>query len=111
MLLATVAMYAAPEAKAPIGAGLCSHTVITMSAEKKALDALRMMREFDVSGVAVVDHDGRLLGNFSMSELRSIMVEHLGALALPIVDFLELPANIGYRSGAPVPPCAACLVH
>jgi hypothetical protein len=80
-------------------AGLCSHTVITMPASKSALEALATMREHDISGIAVVDEAGRLLGNFSMSELRTIRVEHFGALALPVAEFLALSHGADYSSG------------
>jgi CBS-domain-containing membrane protein len=80
-------------------AGLCSHTVITMPEWKSALEALAMMQEHDISGIAVVDKAGRLLGNFSMSELRTIRVEHFGALALPVAEFLALSHGADYSSG------------
>jgi CBS-domain-containing membrane protein len=81
-------------------AGLCSLTVITIPAQKSALEALRMMQEHDISGVAIVDEQGRLLGNFSVSDLRSIMVEHLGALALPVIDFLQVSRDMEDVDGA-----------
>lgn len=81
------------EAPLVCGAGLCSHTVVTIQSDKSVLEALRIMRERCVSGVAVVDAAGHLLGSFSMAELRSIMVEQLAALALPVSQFLALPSQ------------------
>lgn len=40
--------------------------------------------------MAVVDSKGKIIGNFSMSEMRTIMSEHFGALALPVGEFLAL---------------------
>lgn len=48
-----------------------------------------MIRQ-DVSGVAVVDGTGMLLGNLSASDLRCILPEHFGVLAMPVVEFLAL---------------------
>ena len=41
-----------------------------------------------MSSLAVVGPDGRLIGNFSASEMRSITAEQFGALALPVGEFL-----------------------
>ena len=71
-----------------------------MGAEQSALEALQMMKKHDISGIAIVDADGRLLGNFSVSELRSIMVQHLGALALPVVEFLQMSEHMDDCAGA-----------
>ena len=48
------------------------------------------MRDHNVSGLAIVDDSGKFVGNFSMSALRSIMVDHLAALALPVIDFIHV---------------------
>jgi CBS-domain-containing membrane protein len=79
-------------------AGLCSYSVVTMHAHKCALDALNMMQQYDVSAVAIVDEVGRLLGHFSTSEMRSIMAQHFGALALPVAEFLALSHGMDYSS-------------
>ena len=80
--------------------GLCSRTVVTISADKSALEALRMMQEYDISGVAIVNTGGQLLGDFSVSDLRSIMVKHLGALALPVIEFLQISRDMDHVAGA-----------
>jgi CBS domain-containing protein len=79
-----------------------------MSADESALQALRMMRDHDISGVAIVDSGGSLLGHFSVSELRSIMVEHLGALALPVLEFLQVSDLMDDRMGARARACHSC---
>lgn len=75
-----------------------------MSAQKSALEALAMMRKHDVSAVAVVNSAGRLMGSFSMSAMRSIVVEHFGALALPVAEFLALAWGEPGAYGAAAPP-------
>lgn len=85
-------------------AGLCSSSLVSMSAQKSALEALAMMRKHDVSAVAVVNSAGRLMGSFSMSAMRSIVVEHFGALALPVAEFLALAWGEPGAYGAAAPP-------
>lgn len=80
--------------------GLCSGSLVSMSANKSALEALAMMHKYDVSAVAVVDGAGRLMGSFSMSAMRSIVAEHFGALALPVAEFLALALGEPGASGA-----------
>lgn len=36
------------------------------------------------------DSAEKIIGNFSISEMRTIMAEHFGALALPVGEFLAL---------------------
>lgn len=78
--------------------GLCSRSVITLHANKSAFEALVIMSRYDISAVAVVNSDGRLVGNFSMSEMRSIMADHFGALALPVGEFLALSHGTEYAA-------------
>ena len=82
-----------------MGAGLCTRVIKTIEASKSAFEAIVMMREHDISGIAVVESSGRLIGNFSMSEMRSVMAEHFGSLALPVCEFLALEHGTEY-SGA-----------
>ena len=90
-------------------AGLCSSTVVTMHADKSALEALAVMKQHDISGIAIVDDGGAFLGNFSMSELRSIRVEHLGALALPVAEFLAVTRGTDGSAGAARGVCELCI--
>ena len=65
-------------------------SVIGVTPETSALAALALMRQHGVSGVAVVDAHGRLVGNFSVSDLRVVVPEHFGSLALPVAEFLAM---------------------
>jgi len=47
-----------------------------------------------LSSLAVVDPSGKLIGNFSLSDLRSINSEQFGALALPVGEFLALEHRV-----------------
>lgn len=49
-----------------------------------------MMRDTQTSGLPVLDPSGRILGSFSPGDLRAMMAEHFGALALPVGEFLAL---------------------
>ena len=58
--------------------------------ETSALAALATMAAKGVTGVAVVDAAGRLLGNLSASDARGLTADRLPALALPVAEFLAL---------------------
>ncbi|MEW5312122.1 MAG: hypothetical protein WDW38_003773 [Sanguina aurantia] len=56
-----------------------------------AVDAMQRMTSSKISSLAVVDaEDGKLIGNFSVSEMRTMLSEHFGALALPVGEFLAM---------------------
>ena len=74
--------------------------VVTVSPECPALDAMILMEEKDISAVAVVNSVGAIIGNFSISELRNIMAEHFGSLALPVGEFLALEHGTEYAGYA-----------
>jgi hypothetical protein len=73
-----------------------------MNAHKSALEAVEMMQHYDVSAVAVVDKSNSLIGSFSMAAFRSIMLEQLGALALPVAEFLNWANGREEMPGAPL---------
>ncbi|GLC35046.1 hypothetical protein PLESTM_000273200 [Pleodorina starrii] len=90
--------------------------VVSCTPETPALEAMRLMVAEGVSSLAVVaagpDTDtgvaaegtegarpgvgGRLLGNFSASEMRTMTAEHFGALSLPVGEFLALENETEY---------------
>ncbi|GFR45013.1 hypothetical protein Agub_g6323 [Astrephomene gubernaculifera] len=95
--------------------------VVSCTPETPALDAMRLMVAAGVSSLAVVSgagvggqeggegedmqdataaaaapRGGRLLGNFSASEMRSMTAEHFGALSLPVGEFLALEHDTEY---------------
>lgn len=74
--------------------------VVKVSPETPAIDAMVLMEERDISAVAVVNADGEIIGNFSISELRNIMSEHFGSLALPVGEFLALEHGTEYAGYA-----------
>lgn len=76
--------------------GLVRGKVVSVSPATPALEALAQMKESDISALAVVGEDGAMIGNFSISELRTIMAEHFGSLALPVGEFLALEHGTEY---------------
>ena len=75
-------------------------SVVTVAPETPALDAMVLMEERCISAVAVVNAAGTIIGNFSISELRTIMAEHFGSLALPVGEFLALEHGTEYAGYA-----------
>lgn len=74
--------------------------VVKVSPECPAIDAMILMEDKDISAVAVVNASGAIIGNFSISELRNIMSEHFGSLALPVGEFLALEHGTEYAGYA-----------
>lgn len=71
--------------------------VVSVTPETSSVSALRTMRERGIAGVAVVDSKtGKLIGNFSATELRAITADHLGALALPVAEMLALEHGLEF---------------
>lgn len=80
--------------------GFVRGTVITVRPDTPALDAMMLMEAKSISAVAVVNAQGAIIGNFSISELRTIMAEHFGSLALPVGEFLALEHGTEYAGYA-----------
>ncbi|PRW33691.1 CBS domain [Chlorella sorokiniana] len=80
--------------------GFIKGSVISVRPETPALDAMVLMEEKNISAVAVVNAQGSIIGNFSISELRTIMAEHFGSLALPVGEFLALEHGTEYAGYA-----------
>jgi len=73
----------------PIGnAGLGPLGVTSVRDNISVIDVLRYMKTQKVSGVAVVDSEGKIVGNFSGSDLLGINEENFFLLSLPINEFL-----------------------
>ncbi|GBF94964.1 hypothetical protein Rsub_07465 [Raphidocelis subcapitata] len=80
--------------------GWCPKQVVAVTPDVSAIEAMALMNDSHISAVAVVDSVGKIIGNFSVSEMRTIMAEHFGALALPVGEFLALEHGtefVGYR--------------
>ena len=80
--------------------GLGTGGLIGVRPDTPALEALGLMRSSGVSAVVVRDADGGLVGNFSASDMRSILAEHFGALALPVGEFLAREHGTEYAGYA-----------
>jgi 5'-AMP-activated protein kinase regulatory gamma subunit len=89
--------------------GWCPKRVVAVTPEVAAIEAMALMNEKRVSAVAVVDAPGgRIIGNFSVSEMRTIMAEHFGALALPVAEFLALEHGTEFAGYGARPSTVRC---
>lgn len=50
--------------------GWCPRTVISLGPDVSAIEAMLLMNQKQISAVAVVDGVGKIIGNFSISEMR-----------------------------------------
>eukprot|EP01130_Rhizamoeba_saxonica_P013148 TRINITY_DN5575_c0_g1_i2.p1 TRINITY_DN5575_c0_g1~~TRINITY_DN5575_c0_g1_i2.p1 ORF type:complete len:341 (-),score=59.39 TRINITY_DN5575_c0_g1_i2:51-1073(-) len=69
---------------------------ITVRTDDPALKALLIIDEYKISAVGVVDEEGKLIGNFSASDIKGAVTtddddgaEPLGAILLPVSSFLK----------------------
>lgn len=71
--------------------------VVSVTPEASSVAALALMRKRNIAGVAVVDpKTGKLIGNFSATELRALTADHLGTLALPVAEMLALEHGLEF---------------
>ncbi|KAJ1650646.1 hypothetical protein IWQ61_008609, partial [Dispira simplex] len=66
-----------------------SRTLLTVHAQDPTLHALRYMDHNDRTAAAVLDYEGRLVGNISASDLRGLRDTNLGLLQDPVMQFLD----------------------
>ncbi|KAH7619934.1 hypothetical protein Ndes2526B_g05178 [Nannochloris sp. 'desiccata'] len=72
--------------------------VATATADTPVILILARMHKEKLSGIGIIGHPGgKLLGNLSASDLRGLIPEKFGALALPVGAFLLMmhPSNAG----------------
>jgi len=69
--------------------GLGIKSVISINQSECVLMALSLISKHGVSAVAVVTDDGKLAGNFSVSDLRGISMSSWSEFMLPITNYLE----------------------
>jgi 5'-AMP-activated protein kinase regulatory gamma subunit len=77
--------------------GWAQREVLCTAPDVSAFEAMLSMSEKGISALAVVAEGGKLIGNFSLSELRTIMADHFGSLALPVGEFLALEHGTEYH--------------
>jgi len=71
--------------------GLCNfNKVIAVKGTDVVLDVVKLLSANSISAVPVVDDYGRLLANFSLSNLKGLKRETFSELLLPISDYLQL---------------------
>jgi len=68
--------------------GLISYSVEGVHPETPAVEAMASMSRKRISSLAVLDANGKILGNFSQSDMRTIISSNFGALALPVGEYL-----------------------
>eukprot|EP00656_Telonema_subtile_P013641 TRINITY_DN1692_c0_g1_i5.p1 TRINITY_DN1692_c0_g1~~TRINITY_DN1692_c0_g1_i5.p1 ORF type:complete len:163 (-),score=36.68 TRINITY_DN1692_c0_g1_i5:128-616(-) len=64
--------------------------VVSVTHTTPAIEAYKRMETEKVSGAAVLDEQGRVVGNLSASNLRGIRRDQLAQLLLHVKDFLDL---------------------
>jgi len=70
--------------------GIASKPVIHVGKETPTIETFRLMDNKKISGVAVVDEQGRLVGNTSASDLKLFLkTPSIELLQMPIVNFLN----------------------
>jgi len=87
--LATRGVYIGSQMEKPISEeGLEPLGVASVLDNLPTIDVIRFMRDKMLSGVAVVDHQGRLVANFSGSDLLGLNENNFAALTLGVKEYL-----------------------
>lgn len=69
--------------------GLGANTPVVVFHDDSVLKALQTIKEKGVSAVGVVDEQGKLVGNFSASDLKGLYREQLPSLTLSVREYLK----------------------
>jgi len=94
--------------------GESKSAVVSITTKERAIDAFMAMHDKRVSAVAVVDDDGKIVGNISASDMKTIGYDGalLSRLFYPASEFLKLISSHGHvpSPGNPHPPAPAPVV-
>jgi len=71
-----------------LGMDRCNVTCV--GDQTKAIDAFKKMSKQHLTGIGVVNAEGKLIANVSASDLRGLSVSELPLLEMPVIDFLKL---------------------
>lgn len=82
-----------------------AHPALTVDPHEPALIAMDKLLQQQMGGAPVVNSNGELVANLSISDLRGLGSQHWGALALPVAEFLALEHKTTYLgfSASPQP--------
>jgi CBS domain-containing protein len=69
-------------------AGLNHSSVTTVGSDERLIDVIQKMADTNLYAVAVVDSDGKLVGNFSATDLKAICQENLPSFFVSVSDYL-----------------------
>lgn len=83
-----------------LGLATADDAVTSVQATMSALNAFAVMHDKGVSAVAIINADGKVVGNLSASDLRWIERDMFGHLAMPVMLFLAVMS--GCRNPGPV---------
>jgi len=77
------------------------HPVVTINMKHFMIDAFKLIWENEVSGVGVVDDNGKLVANISASDLKKLHISPIGPLIhdlyQPIKEFLHIRGSVEDR--------------
>jgi len=74
---------------------LLSKTISTVNQNSKVIDAINLMNVEQTTELAVIDDNGKIIGNFSASDLRKLSIYSFNRCYEPISKFITLePENL-----------------
>jgi len=83
--------------------GLAHKPVVAVRDNESALNTFRLLNQKCLSGVAVVDKDGKIVGNTSASDLKLfIRKPSFRLLKMPVFEYLNIIRRESIREGVPV---------
>lgn len=73
---------------------------VQVDASAPTIECFRTLSKCNVSGAAVVDGNGRVIGDITSADLRSLTREHFSVVGLPVAEFIALMHGTSYAGYA-----------
>ncbi|KAN0028459.1 hypothetical protein ACTFIV_010304 [Dictyostelium citrinum] len=71
--------------------GLLSKEIFSIGMDSRVIDAINLLNSEQITELAVIDKDGKLIGTFSPSDLRKLSIYSFNQCYEPISKFIKFP--------------------
>ncbi|KAN0025503.1 hypothetical protein ACTFIU_001780 [Dictyostelium citrinum] len=71
--------------------GLLSKEIFSIDMDSRVIDAINLLNSEQITELAVIDKDGKLIGTFSPSDLRKLSIYSFNQCYEPISKFIKFP--------------------
>lgn len=86
---------------------LGTRPVMTVKKHTRVIDALKLMHEKKISGIAIVDDQNNVIGNISARDIKAINSKHLGAsMYMTVGNFIQKTKQSSVEEQNPAIACS-----